>query len=274
MKSIKFKNILATTLISSIMIGCGGGTVTTQKSDDKQKKELVSQDVNKELSYDKEGKITDIKTIGDANGVAYAQDTIFVSEGKNGVEIIKIGYNDTISSEIIYTIKGINAKSVILSKDEKTLYIENETGFVEIYNISDLTHPIKKGQTTKQKINNAAISANNTYKYIPKGKEGLEVVNISNPKALTESTFNKSNAYDIVLIEDDTKALIATGAVGINLLDISNPKQINNIANYRIRGSSVTGLSLNSDKDILFVATGDKGVMVFDLDILLHKLGQ
>ena len=77
---------------------------------------------------------------------------------------------------------------------------------------------------------------------------------------------------DIVLVEDDTKALIATGMVGINLLNITNPKAINPIGNYRITGAKATGLTLDEKNDILFVATGEKGVLVFNVDILLSEL--
>ena len=276
-KQQKLKRILLSTLLSSIMIGCGGGGNSTEgTSTQALQSQNISQNdtlASEKLTADKEGKITTIKTDGRVQGITASKDALFLAEGADGVEIIQIGYSDTISTELLSKIKDINAQQVSLSDDEKTLYVEDETGYIQIINISDLTHPKREGKTTKQKINNAAISDNGTYKYIPRGTSGLEVVNISNPKAVKESIFNKSNAYDVVLTDDDTKALIATGPVGINLLDISNPKQVNNLANYRIRGSSVMGLSLNADKDILFVATGNKGVMVFNMEIMLNKLG-
>ena len=276
-KQQKLKRILLSTLISSIMIGCGGGGNSTEgTSTQALQAQNISQNdtlASEKLTADKEGKITTIKADGRVQGITASKDALFLAEGADGVEIIKIGYSDTISTELLSKIKDINAKQVSLSDNEKILYVEDEAGYIQIINISDLTHPKREGQTTKQKIDNAAISDNGTYKYIPRGKNGLEVVNISNPTALIESTFNKSNAYDVVLADDDTKALIATGPVGINLLDITNPKQVNNLANYRIRGSSVMGLSLNADKDILFVATGNKGVMVFNMEIMLNKLG-
>ena len=273
------KSILLASVLSLIMIGCGGGSNTSEKGslqseDVSQGTQLATQSVTTTLNTDKNGKITTINASSKVESIAVSKEAIFFAEGENGVEIISIGYSDKISTELLFKIKDINAKQVILSDDELTLYVEDEKGYIQIIDISDLTNPVKTGRTTKQDIDNATFSKNGTYKYIPRGENGLEVVNISNPSNIhTESTFTISNAFNVVLVDNDTKALIATGPVGINLLDITNPKYIDNIANYRIKGSSVTGLSLNASEDILFVATGDKGVLVFNLDILLHKLG-
>jgi hypothetical protein len=278
----KNSNKFAMTLFLSFTLwGCGGGgstgsentsasSLTTQTNTN----QLSTQSLSDKLSYTEDGKVGTIATSSAVSSVAIADNTLFLSEGKDGVEVIRIGYNDKISSEVLFTIDNINAQHVTLSEDEQKLYIEDEVGFIQIYDISDLSHPKHIGRTTKQKIDNAAISQNRTYKYIPRGKDGLEIRNISNPSnPIIESTYKISNAFDVVLVEDDTKALIAAGAVGINLLDVSNPKRVDNIANYRIRGTEVMGLSLNNTKELLFVATGDKGVMVFNIDILLHKLG-
>jgi len=275
----KVKKIAPLVCMSFIMIGCGGGgnTETTQAPQNEsslQNSALTTSSVADKLAYNDQGQITTIDSSASVKSIAVSKDTLFLAESENGIEIISIGYSDTISTELIYKIKDINAQEVTLSDDEKTLYVEDETGFIQIIDISDLTHPVVIGKTTKQKIDNAAIAKNGGYKYIPRGKSGLDVMNISNPSnIIKESTFNKSNAFDVVLVDDDNKALIATGAAGINLLDVTNPQQVNTIANYIIKGTSVNGLSLNHTGDILFVATGDKGVMVFNVDILMYKLG-
>ena len=281
--NIKHTDKLTMTLLLSLsLLGCGGGSTTTTTTTTSSSQtenlgtssEFQTQSQVENLSYDRDGKVATISTKNSVSSIAVTKDTLFLSEGEDGVEVIKIGYNDKVSTEVLFTISDINAQHVTLSKDENKLYIEDEIGFIQIYDISDLSHPKKIGRTTKQEIDNAAISENKMYKYIPRGEDGLEVVNISNPSNhYIESTYKISNAFDVVLVEDDTKALIATGAVGINLLDLSNPKKLDNIANYRIRGSKVMGLSLNNTKELLFVATGDKGVMVFNLEILLYKLG-
>ncbi len=275
---MKIKKSILLSAVLSIMIGCGGGSGTETLSLESQsvqsQTQLTPNSVSDALKHNEDGKITTINASGKVESLAISKEAIFFAEGNNGVEIISIGYSDKISTELLFKIKDINAKQVTLSQDEQTLYVEDEVGFIQIIDISDLTHPKKTGRTTKQNIDNAALSKNGTYKYIPRGEEGLEIVNISNPSNIfIESTFKISNAFNVVLVENDTKALIATGSVGINLLDITNPRQVDNIANYRITGASVTGLSLNATEELLFVATGDEGVLVFNLDILLHKLG-
>ncbi len=281
-KRISYMKIAKSILLSSvlsIMIGCGGSsntqTTDLESQNFQEGNKLTTQSVTEGLKYDKDGKITTIDADAEVHSVAVSKEALFFAEGENGVEILTIGYNDKVSTELLYTIKDINARNVTLSVDGKILYVEDEIGFIQIIDISDLTHPKKIGRTTKHEIDNAVISKDGVYKYIPRGENGLEIINISNPSnEITESTFKNSNAFDVVLVENDTKALIATGSSGINLLDVSNPSQLGNPSNYRIRGASVTGLSLNATEDILFVATGKKGVLVFNVDILLHKLGQ
>jgi hypothetical protein len=108
--------------------------------------------------------------------------------------------------------------------------------------------------------------------FVPKDEKGLEIYDVSNPsnKEL-KLTFNKSNAYDVVLVDRDSKALLAAGATGINLLDITSPTQPNLTVNFEIEGGT-KGLSLNKKEGILFVANGDKGVLVYSLNIILDKL--
>jgi len=267
------KKTLLISSITALMIGCGGGgsgetTSTTEKN-------IISQNIDtKKVETKRSIKTTTIDTQAPARDVAMSKDALFVAEGGNGVEIIKIGYSDTISSELIGKIKVKDAKNVSLSDDEKRLFVEKQNGKITIVDIRDLSKPKIVGEKPKLKLDIDVKNSDNTYKYVPKGKGGLEVWSIANPASPTkEATMKSSNCFDIVLIDDDKKALIATGAVGIKLLKLDNPKAPNPVSTYRITGSKVTGLSLSPSDDILFVATGDKGVMVFNLDILLHKMG-
>ena len=271
------KSILLSSVLF-VMIGCGGGSTqpnTEDTSTTPNAEQLQTQSNSQNLDYDENGKITSIDANGSVTSIAVSTDALFLAEGENGVEIISIGYSDTISTEVLYEIKDINAQNVTLSADEKTLYIEDKEGFIQIVDISDLSHPVRKGHTTKQEVNHAATSKNGTYLYIPRNEDGLEIVNVSNPSNhYIESTFTKSNAFDVILVENDTKALIAAGSVGINLLDVRNPALALNTATYRIDKTKITGLSLDKSQELLFVATGNKGVLIFNLDILLDKLNK
>jgi len=261
--------------LALFLFGCGGGStapiIPTEKNEVTEEKG-ITQEVSKTYEADENGKITTIKLSGTAEDIAISKDALFVAKGKDGIDIIKIGYNDFIESELITAIDGINARSVSLSNDGEKLYVVNEEGFVNVINITNISAPVKERVTTQQEVQKEAIAKDSNYKFVPKGEKGLEIYDISNPaNHELKTTFNKSNAYDIVLVDNDAKALIAAGITGINLVDITTPTEPNMIVRFEIDGGT-KGLSLNEEQGLLFVANGDKGVLVYHLNTVLDKL--
>ncbi len=268
-------NILLLTLFIVLFAACSGGSGEDNLDNttrDNQKNLTTTKTTPAKKDHTKFNQTT-IRTSAPTKDVKISGNTLFSAEGKHGVEIMKIGFSDTISSELITTIKNINAKSIKFSKDKKTLLVEQENSKIALFDIRDINHPKYIGEKSKINLHLNPTNKNHTYEYIPKGKDGMEIWYIANPsKKERVGRLKSSNCFDIVLIDDDKKALIATGSVGIKLLKLDNPKIPNPIATYRIKGASVTGLSLNDTKDILFAATGKNGIMVFNLDILLYKM--
>jgi len=259
---------ISSILLGIFLIGCGGSS----SSEPQAKSETKSDNKKQSLITDEDGKIITIKLSGSAEAITLSKDALFVAKGEDGVEIVKIGYEDSISSELVGAINGINAKSLSLSKDERKLYVENEQGFINVINISNLSNPIKESVTTKQEIQIFTTTKDKNYEFRPKGKNGLEIYDISNPSSPTLAhKFDKSNVYDVVLADNDTKALVAAGNTGINLLDITTITQPNMIVNFEIQGG-VKGLSLNKDEGLLFVANGDNGVLIYSLNVMLDKI--
>jgi len=89
-KQQKLKRILLSTLISSIMIGCGGGGNSTEgTSTQALQAQNISQNdtlASEKLTADKEGKITTIKADGRVQGITASKDALFLAEGADGVE--------------------------------------------------------------------------------------------------------------------------------------------------------------------------------------------
>ncbi len=267
------RSIGVTILAVLFFTGCGGDSSNKiETNSDREIKE--NQKIKKQpIRTDEDGKV---KTIalqsGSAESITLSKNALFVAKGKDGVDIVKIGYEDAISSELVGKIDGINAKNVTLSGDENKLYVENEDGFLNVVDISNLSNPIKESVISKQKIETFTKSSDNSYEFRPKGRDGLEIYNISNPSnRYLEVLFDKSSVYDVVLADSDTKALLAAGDIGINLLDITTISQPNMIVNFQIKGG-VKGLSLNRDEGLLFVANGDNGVLIYSLNVLLDKI--
>ena len=94
------------------------------------------------LKSEKSATLGTISTKGEANSLTVSQEgIIFVAEKNHGVEIISIGSSDKISSDLLSTIDTVDAENVILSDDEKTLYVEDKEGKYHVLDISDLSHP-------------------------------------------------------------------------------------------------------------------------------------
>jgi hypothetical protein len=264
-------NIAGSLVLAFILVGCGGGSAGA--SGNKQQID-TKEDDKKTLASDKNGKVKTIKLSGSAEGVAVSKDTMFAAVGEKGIEVHKIGYNDELSSDYVTTISGINARSISLSADGKKLHVINEEGFVNVFDISNVSSPIKIKTTTQSKIKKETISKDGNYKFLPKGKEGVDIYDISNPSnSELINRFDKSNAFDVVLTDRDTKALLAAGKSGITLLDIADIHNPNLTASFTVAGN-IKGISLNEEEGLLFVANGDSGVIVYNLNVMLDKLSR
>ncbi len=277
------KKMLQLTLVL-FLFGCGGGDGGgNSNSGNDTKPHTPDPHNNLQSTNTKENQNTDqktlrekgiVKTSGPAKSVAVTDEALFVAEGKHGVEIMKIGFSDQISSELIAKIPDINAKHLTLSEDGNTLMVEQMDSRIAIVDIRDLSHPKKIGIKPKNQMPSQITTQDGQYRFVPKGKDGMVVIDISNPSnPQSVGKLKSSQCFDLALIRNDRYALIATGSVGIKLLDLKNPRLPNPVADYRIPGSSAMGLSISPDKSMLFVATGTKGVMIFNLDMLLQKMG-
>jgi len=103
---------------------------------------------------------------------------------------------------------------------------------------------------------------------------GLVSEDISNLSNITQNFFLKDREIqDVILVDDDTKILVAHGLDGLQLFDVSDKSKPLIIGDKKLNGNT-SGLSLVKKDGVLFVANGESGVEIFDLNILLFEMKQ
>lgn len=262
-----------------LFIGCGGGSTPPPKSDTpstlQQEGDAVVVNNHSDTPSDNDtaaDKSATLPTKAPAQDVTASQEALFVAEGDRGVEVISIGYKDRIDHELLTTITGVNATFVTLSEDQTRLYVQNREGYVNIYNISDLKNPVKERIIDKKSLHTDPVTKNGLYEFVAKQDKGMVVYDIGNPSnRKIAAKFTQRPVYDILPIDRDTKALTATKTMGVDLLDISDPTQIRQLGNHPMPGATL-GLSINKKSGLLFIANGDNGVKVFNLNIFIDNL--
>jgi hypothetical protein len=236
---------------------------------------LESQSIKIEIiKKDKSASLGLISTAGEANALTVSEDgVIFVAEKNHGVEIISIGYDDQVSSDLLATIDTVDAINVTLSEDESKLYVEDKAGKFHLLDISDLSNPLELGVVDEIEKTLSVDSEDgvNSYRISACGLIGED---ISNPSDIERDfLLPDKEMKDLVLVDDDTKLLVAHGKKGLSLLDLSDKKMPIMIGSKKL-GGDTSGLSLLRKDGILFVANGNRGVEIFALDILLHEMVQ
>ena len=215
-----------------------------------------------------------VHTAGEANNLTVSKDgIIFIAEKSQGVEVISIGYSDQVVSVLLSTINDINAQKVILSKDENKLFIEDELGKHHVLDISDIKNPIEIEVIDEIEKSLSVVSEDGTTKFSINSC-GLVSEDISNLSNITQNFFLKDREIqDVILVDNDTKILVAHGLDGLQLFDVSDKSKPLIIGDKKLNGNT-TGLSLLKKDGVLFVANGESGVEIFDLNILLFEMMQ
>ena len=223
------------------------------------------------IKQEKSASLGTVSTAGQANALTVSQGgIIFVAEKNHGVEIISIGFDDRVSSDLLSTIDTTDAKNVTLSDDESRLYVEDSAGRFHVLDISDLSKPVEISVVDKIEKSTSVTSEDATMRYRVSAC-GLVGEEVSNP-AQSEQKFllKDKEIQDVVLVDNDSKLLVAHGMDGLQLLDISSGEPI--MIGSKDLGDDTSGLSLLKKDGVLFVANGVSGVQIFNLEILLHEM--
>ncbi len=211
-----------------------------------------------------------VSTKGEASALTINRDgTMFVAEQKSGVEIISIGFHDEVSSSVLASIADIDAKNVILSSDERKLYIQDREDRYHLFDISNMSNPKELDIVTEIEEKPFHYNSDKTMR--------LRV----SPCGLIAEEMSQTQVQRLFLLKDkairdalfvaDQKILVAHGDEGLQLYDITDPHTPKLVGSKRLDGSA-NGLSLLEKDGILFVANGKKGVELFNLDMLLAQM--
>ena len=277
----KFSVIL---LLALTLVGCGsssssGGNNNGQNLQTEGTASYAVQNSANSVSHTDDtntqtppSQLNTLQTHAPAKDVAGTDNALFIAEGDKGVEIVQIGYSDKVEHELVTTITGINATQLKLSNDQKELYVINKEGAINVYDISDIKSPRRTKLLVAGSIEVNPVSTDGTYEFLPKKQAGLHIYDVSNPShKVLVGTYKEIPVYALVLVDQASKALAATGDHGLVLLDVADPAHIVKTAELPLDGKTL-GVSVNKKSGLLFVANGDKGIKVFNLNILLDEL--
>jgi hypothetical protein len=162
---------------------------------------------------------------------------------------------------------GIYIKAYPLSDDyDIKVYAQSRCG-----NSNAATLKIDKlnriiGEIDAPDAKRITLSSDNTKIFIAGGKNGVKIIDITNPNIPAQIGFiTVDNAHDIVFSNDNTKAYIADGESGVKIFDLSNLQ--NPIFIKSIAGVNARKISLSQDGSKVYAADKTAGLKIIDVSV-------
>lgn len=198
------------------------------------------------------------------NQIIVKDNYAFIANDYNGVMIFNIS-NPTIP----YLVSNINmpGRTMSVRVDNTTLYMANDEGLMQIYDISNITTPVKlyddisfPGQGYDIKI----VSINfNKYALIAAGNAGLLIVSLENENVPYPVVIKRINTIgNTFKVEfENNLAYLADGSNGIYKYNLSDP--LNPIL-IQHKSSIGTILDIILSDQVLYCARGDQGIALFN----------
>jgi len=218
-----------------------------------------------------DAKLGVIKTEGKASGLTLSQNgLVFIAEQSSGVEIMNIGFNDEVSSKKISSISNISATKVILSNDEKSLYIKDEEGVYHKFDLTNINDPVELSVVNEIDKDSSSTNPNKTLRL---SVTSCGLVGSSGKDFEKREFLIKDSLIKDAIFIDNTHFLVAHSEDGLWLYRVDEKNRPHLVSKKNLDGDT-TGLSLIKKDAILFVANGDKGVEIFNLDILFYEMNK
>lgn len=203
--------------------------------------------------------------------VAVSNNYAFVADGRWGIKVIDL--SNPFQPIEFASLPGSDALSLAVSDD--FAYVADSSG-LRVVNIliqgnSQEIASCRSGERAYDLV----LSGN--YAYITGHKQGLQIIDISNPLLLNDDSLIATSetiyASDLAVIGNH--AYVADGKGGLKIIDISpawdglNPSQMRLIASVD-SGNNTRGITLQGD--YVFLADETSGLQIFDISDPAHPL--
>ncbi len=214
--------------------------------------------------------VSDILVQSTDNDKVYA----YLAAGSDGVKIIEVTNETTISNGVVQTLAGDNSQAVFINNN--IACIANGSSGVRITDISNPLSPVEKAVINIPDARDVKVKVieetGKTFLFIAGGTNGLVVYDISDPASplraagsllpVMAETLAISNNF---LYVTDVNA--TPGA--IHAFDVSSPEDLTDVTINDSRKGLWTAayndmLSISASDTHLFVASGQNGVVVVD----------
>lgn len=166
-----------------------------------------------------------------------------------------------------------NAQDVVF-KDQKVFIAEGEVGLM-IVDVSNPASPQKvsivsegaRGYSTRVQIKDSVV-------YLAAGSFGVTAINVADPynPSVAVNNVGAKPARNIHIMDD--YMVVAISELGVVFADLSNPAYPDIRGDISTTPGYAMGVTSTSDKSKLLVATGEYGLVIYDISVFEEGYGE
>ncbi len=197
-------------------------------------------------------------TTEDVKGIDLKDSTALLAAGKSGLHVVNI-------SDPLHPV-GVaidtNGEALDVAVDGDFAYVADGSKGLKAFSLLDPANVTKLGEIVTGGEARAVTIASG-YAYVATST-GVDVINVSNPAALTKvNTINNPNANDVFI--KNNLLYVASGTDGLKVYDISTPSAPTAVAEKnQPAGELGNSLGVAVENSVIFVANGMAGINTID----------
>ena len=219
-----------------------------------------------------------LQNVGDVQDIAVAGNYAYLANGDQGFAIVDIanptrpfvvsqintpGFARRVAlTGVVNPVTGTVPGAVEGSDLQVTYaYLADGTGGLQVIDVHLPVAPEIVGNYDPGEVRD--VVAVGSFALVASGRNGLRLVNITNPLEPVEySAFPQARDATALTLQNAT-AYIAAGEAGVWVVDLSNPLEPHALIQFDTRG---TAHSVAVDRQYVYVADGEWGVRIVDLE--------